>query len=62
MRAEFFDIFGLITFTFLIVVGMTILRTKKRLPDWMGYVILLIGILGLIIDGTIVIKTFIIGG
>ncbi len=61
LRAEFFDIFGLIVFTFLLVIGLMMIK-KKKLPDWAGFVILLIGILGLIVDGYIVIKTYLIGG
>lgn len=62
VSAEFFDIFGFIAFTFIIIVGAWMLRSKKKLPNWVGLVILLIGIVGAIVDGFIVIKTYIIGG
>jgi len=61
MEAEFFDIFGLGTFAFLFVIGIWMLKSRKKLPNWVGYVILLISLLGLIIDGTIVIKTYFLG-
>ncbi len=57
VSAEFFDIFGLIVFAFLFVVGVLMIR-KQKLPDWVGFIILLIAILGLIVDGYIVIKTY----
>ncbi|MBU4069628.1 MAG: hypothetical protein KJ646_01470 [Nanoarchaeota archaeon] len=57
----FFDFFGIGIFCFLFGVGGWILKTKKKTPDWIGFLILLIGILGLIVDGFIVIKR-IIGG
>jgi hypothetical protein len=57
-RPEFFDIFGLMVFSFLLIISIWMLRTKKRLPEWVGFVILLISITGLIIDGFIVIKTY----
>lgn len=60
-RPEFFDIFGLIVFIFLFIVGVLMIQ-KKKLPDWVGFIILIIAILGLIVDGSIVIKTFILGG
>jgi peptidoglycan/LPS O-acetylase OafA/YrhL len=59
---EFFDIFGLFVFVFLFIIGFWTLKSKKRLPEWAGFIILLIAILGLIVDSSIVIKTFILGG
>lgn len=59
--AEYFDIFGFIGFLILVIAGIWMLTSKKRVPFWMKLVILVIGIIGLIVDGYIVIKTFIIG-
>jgi hypothetical protein len=59
--AEYFDIFGLLMFIFISVVGALIVKGKK-MPVSIGGVLFLIGILGVIIDGYIVINTFIIGG
>ena len=61
-KPEFFDIFGVFTHIFLLIVGSWILLSKEKLPNWIGFIILLIGILGLIVDGFIVIKTYFIGG
>ena len=60
IRPEFFDIFGLAIFAFLLFVGIKMVQ-KKKLPNWTGFVILLIAIAGLIVDGIIVTKTYIIG-
>ena len=54
----FFDWFGLVVFTFLFLVGYYILFENKSLPDWAGFIIFLIGILGLIVDGTIILRTY----
>jgi len=58
-QPEFFDIFGLGVFAFLTVVGYLMFSGKKNLPDWVGFIIFIIGILGLIVDGFIVFKTFV---
>ncbi|PIN90266.1 hypothetical protein COU57_04110 [Candidatus Pacearchaeota archaeon CG10_big_fil_rev_8_21_14_0_10_32_14] len=55
---SFFDLFGLTTFVFLICVGIWILQTDKVPPDWIGFILFLIGVLGLIVDGTIVVRTY----
>lgn len=57
-RQEFFDIFGLVIFIFLLIVGSWMLLSKKKLPQWVGFVILLVGILGLIVDGFIIFQTY----
>ncbi len=59
LKAEHFDILGLFTFTFLAGVSFWAIATGESLPEWAIFVILIIGILGIIIDGTIVYKTFI---
>ncbi len=61
MNAEFFDIFGIGVFAFLLFVGIKMIQ-KKKLPKYTGFIILLIAILGLIVDGYIVIKTYFLGG
>jgi len=61
-KPEFFDIFGVFIFAFLFIVGIFMLVSRKKLPDYIGFIILLISILGLIVDGSIVIKNFILGG
>lgn len=58
---EFFDLFGLIVFAFLFYIGYKTLIKKKKLSEIEGFIILLIAILGLIVDGYIVIKTYLLG-
>lgn len=50
IRPEFFDIFGIFTFIFLICVSFWQLKFKKLPSEWIIMIILIIGILGLIID------------
>ena len=54
MSPEFFDIFGFFAFLFIVIISLWGLYTKKRFPIWTKIVLLIIGILGLIIDGAIV--------
>lgn len=58
-RAEFFDIFGIIVFIFLAAVGYWMLKKNKN-PDWIGASLLTIGVLGLIVDCTLVLRAFLI--
>ena len=51
---EFFDNFGVVVFGFLLCLSIWMLRTKKEAPNWVAFIILLISILGLIVDGFIV--------
>ncbi len=60
--AEYFDIFGLATFAFLFVVGAWMMKKNRVPPEWVMYILMLIGILGFVVDGYIVINTFLIGG
>jgi hypothetical protein len=53
MNPEFFDIFGLISFTFIIWFSIKML-CKKKPEKWAIIILLIIGILGLIVDGFIV--------
>jgi len=53
MVAEFFDIFGFIGFIFITWFAVQLL-SKKKPKRWMNIILLIIGVLGLIIDGTIV--------
>jgi len=60
MRPEFFDIFGIGVFAFIACISIFGLKTNKKIPKWALIILLIIGILGLIIDGTIVIMTYVI--
>lgn len=62
MNAEFMDIFGLIGFAILLFSGIKVLKSKDKKIKKYGMIIIAISLLGIVIDGYIVIKTFIIGG
>jgi len=57
-KPEFYDIFGLATFSFITAASLWSLKTGNSFPVWILFVLLFIGIAGLIVDGTIVYKTF----
>ncbi len=59
--AEFFDIFGVLGFIVLVAAGIWMLTSEKRVPFWMKILILIFGLIGLIVDSYIVIKTFVLG-
>lgn len=51
---EFFDNFGIVVFSALFILSVWMLKTKKETPDWVAFIVFLISILGLIVDGYIV--------
>jgi multidrug transporter EmrE-like cation transporter len=55
----FYDIFGLVVFTFLTGVGIYMLKNPKNPPKWIWFILLTIGLLGLIVDGSVILKEFI---
>ncbi len=58
VNAEFFDIFGFLGFIYIAAIGLWMLKNNKKLPKWEIIILFIIGILGLIIDGFIIIKTY----
>ena len=58
IRPEFFDIFGVFVFIFLIVLSLWGLKTRKPFPKWSTVILLTIGILGFIVDSIIVYITY----
>lgn len=58
-RPEFFDIFGIGVFGFLFVASFWTLKTGEPFPKWAVILFLIIGIVGLIVDGGIVYTTYI---
>ena len=54
----FYDQFGIGIFLYLTVVSIWMLRTKKKMRKWMIWTLLGIGLAGLIVDGTLVAKSF----
>lgn len=59
LKPAFFDIFGIVVFTFLIWVGYTNLNAIQPLNPTLSMIILLIGIAGLIVDTINVFRTYI---
>ena len=59
MKAEFFDIFGFVGFVILSYIGIGLIKYKRHKNK--GYIILIISLLGLIVDGYVVIKTYVLG-
>jgi hypothetical protein len=63
--SEFMDLFGLIIFGGLILIGVYGLATKKKLNDWILFAIIVVGIFGVLIDGInsfLYLKNLILGG
>ncbi len=58
LRPEFFDIIGIFVFGIIFTIGVWMLFSTDKLPIWTAYLLIIIGIFGLIIDGAIVIKTY----
>lgn len=55
-QAEIFDVFGILVFSFLVFVSGWMLYSHKETPNWVAWILLGIGIMGIIIDGGIVLK------
>ena len=63
--AEFFDIFGVIIFGGLIAVGIYGLYTKKKLHDFILFGLIVLGIMGVLVDGWTsveLLRNYILGG
>jgi hypothetical protein len=62
MNAEFFDVFGIIAFVIILVIGILIKFKRRKLPnntlDWIALILIVIGIIGLIVDTIIVTSYF----
>lgn len=50
---EFYDHFGLIIFSYLTIIGFLWYQKKIKLEKWIPISLIVIGILGLIVDGSI---------
>ncbi len=57
-RAEAFDILGLATFGIMAFLGARAVFFDHSLPSWTPWFFLIIGVLGLVIDGSVVYRTF----
>lgn len=47
----FFDIFGILIFLGLVLIGLWELYSDKPMPDWLAFAIIVVGLFGLIVDG-----------
>ena len=54
VNAEFFDIFGILAFVIILIIGILIKIKRKKLPnnvfDYIAIVLIVIGVLGLVAD------------
>ncbi len=50
IHAAFFDIFGISVFIFLLIIGLKFSKYRIKFIKYSGYILFIIGILGLIID------------
>ncbi len=57
-QPPFYDILGFFVFLLILVVSIWSLKTRKALPVWLSVSLLVIGVLGVVIDGIIVYITF----
>ena len=64
LGAEFFDIFGILVFIIILVIGVLIKIKRRKLPnntlDWIAIVLIIIGVLGLSVDIMIVFRSYLI--
>lgn len=58
VRPEFFDIFGIVTFGVITYISVRALFFNESVPFWALIFLLIVGVLGLVIDGTIVYRTY----
>jgi uncharacterized membrane protein len=59
---EFFDIFGSFAFLFIVIASLCGLVRQGYLPKWVLFMLLVIGITGLVVDVSIVYFSYIRGG
>jgi len=54
VNPEFFDIFGIFAFIIILIIGILIKVKRRKLPnnlfDWIGIILIIIGVLGLVVD------------
>jgi len=58
IRPEFFDIFGIFIFAFLMILSLWGLETNKPMPRLVLIALLIIGVFGFLIDSFNVYKTY----
>jgi hypothetical protein len=57
-KPEFYDIFGLMGFIFLLITSIYAVLNRGRLPLWSWIIILVIAIIGFSVDITMVMRNF----
>lgn len=50
VNAAFFDFFGIVGFIIILWIGLKFSKYKKKHIKWGGYILIVIGLLGLMID------------
>ena len=54
VSAEFMDIFGILAFVIVLIIGVIIKIKRRKLPnntlDWIAIILIIIGLIGLIVD------------
>lgn len=59
INPEFFDIFGLVGFLILLFSGIKVINSKDKSIKKYGLIITIISILGIIIDGYVILRKFV---
>jgi len=54
IKPEFFDVFGLPIFAIILIISIFQLTNKKKLPNWVWWLLIVFAILGLLVDGVII--------
>ncbi len=57
-KAEHFDLLGVLCFPFIFIYAVWALKAGQLPPDWMTKMLVVIGVGGFLIDGTIVYRFF----
>ena len=62
VNPEFFDIFGILAFAIILIIGILIKFKRRKLPnnvfDWIAIVLIIIGVIGLIVDMCLVFRGY----
>lgn len=59
IRPEFFDIFGVFVFTIIAFLSGRSIMLDMQIPHWGLLFLFLVSLAGIVVDGTIVYKTYI---
>lgn len=56
----FYDIFGFVGFLFITLLALWSLKKKHRVPRWAKIILLIVGVIGLVVDGYVVLSRFLV--